>query len=149
MSEVSGVAELQAARRDLEQAKAAISTQAKSVLKGVVEKIFDENPDIQTIAWAQKASEYNDEGMYPGLFGPVANPEPDEDGDYRGYGYSSNWLYPSYNDKFVVAPQLKELDETLQAIGEDELSQIFGDEHSVTVTNTENGPRFTTEYEGI
>lgn len=154
------VTELVEARKRIDQAQAEIKSLAKQSIRDAVQAVFDNYPDVETVAWAQKHSEYNDEGMYPGLFGPVINAERDDDGSY---GYDS-FVYDYHGTK--IDDRLGALHQVLEAIGTEELSDIFGDEYSVTAERelaeaklcpTCNqamavptmGVRFTTEYEGI
>lgn len=135
---MTDLSELQAAREQLTTARATLQTKGKQTLLAVVDEIFNAHPDIHDISWASKSSEYDDQGMYPGIAGPVAN----EDENYND-GYPE-WLY---DYRFQQDPRLAPLKQTLDLLGEDVLSELFGDEEQVTVRR-ELPSRFETNYVG-
>lgn len=133
---------LKEAREKLNSANHILFTSAKSEIGAELTRLFA-NPSITSIQWAQKASEYNDEGMYPGVFGPVKN-QPGFDEEpwpswIDGYGYDTpGWAYDGMDD----------LKKVLNLLGEDILSEIFGDECRImAVRDTGKGYKLVTEYQ--
>lgn len=128
---------LERAVKDLEDAKFHLLDVAKGTLNDAV-KVLLKNPDIENVAWAAKSSEYNDEGMYPGVVGPHLNIGEDDDYD--------RWVY-DYDSKSDDA-RTKLLAEILAVTGEDVLTEIFGDEAKVTATLVNGAVKYYTDYVG-
>ena len=135
MTEALELNELTEAREALDAAQAKLKAQARTTIEALIRDAFEDS-DITNIAWAQKSSEYNDEGMYPGIVGPVVNVN--EEGRQQWVG--------------VVVHQtdsrLPELTEALNLIGEEILSDIFGDEAYVIATRDGEAVKLVTEYAG-
>lgn len=141
------LADLEDARVRLDVAQKDIRTLAKTTIESIVKELFVKHSDLETISWAQKSSEYNDEGMSTGIVGPVSNVEDD------GNNYPE-WVY-AYNS--TVESRLSTLSKALELIGVDILADIYGDEYIVNATaviTTNFGIRnvsrvnFKTEYAG-
>lgn len=132
---------------------------AKDHIVATLTEIFREFPNINIISWGQKSSEYNDEGMYTGIHGPVFNHDFTEGGDgpawdslemeiIQGYGdYRRNdtdgW------DKILEAPTASEkLMGALNEIGEDLLVDIF-DADEYILSAVREGDRFKIYQESV
>lgn len=111
------------------------------LLKEQIELLFAIYPDIQCIEWAQKYSEYNDEGMYPGVYGPVVDQTYDEDESF----YWPDWL--GWGGKGLSDSRLTDLHNILHSAGADVLSDLYGDEHRVTIKRDDTN-NFRSEYNG-
>lgn len=128
------------ARKQLDEAKKSLQSQAKFAVGEALDDIFAAHEDVMKIQWAQKSSPYNDEGMYDGVHGPVINNEDDD-------RYCPRW---TYRYDAPLDPRAKELKAVLEAIGEEILSDIFGDENIVTAERQPDGQvTVTSEYGGI
>ena len=140
--EVTPIERLQNARNRIEEAKQELSGEAKSVLRDEVYRILTENEDIKNVAWGHKSSEYNDQGMYPGVAGPIINSVEDLN-DYNSY----EWLW-SYKPE-PTDERLKDLETILNALGEEILTDIFGDEQCVIAkVNAKGSVDFISDYVG-
>lgn len=135
--ELMGITEIAAARQQLDNAKKMIKDQAEKSIKEELVKIFSD-VDVDAVQWSQKSSEYNDEGMYPGIHGPyfVTVTNGDEHINRELYGYGQT----------PVPPELESLKRILDCIGDDILSEIFGDENVNTVTRSGKGVIITSDY---
>lgn len=121
MTDIITVQDLVSARASILQAESLLQHNAKQVLNDVVLAVFRRDSEITSVSWAQKSSEYNDEGMYHGVFGPAIN-QP-----YDGSG--SSWYDLGWTTSYVPVPtELRGVEEVLKALGVDILAQIFGDE---------------------
>lgn len=138
---------LQQARREIDNANRLLKDEAEKTIRDELERIFIANPTFKTIDWAQKHSEYNDEGMYEGVFGPVANEISAE--EQRNDDDWPDWLYGYGGTK--VVDELKELHSILNAVGEEVLSDIFGDECRVTASWDVSKAKvyISSEYAGV
>lgn len=151
MSALEAVTE---ARRVVAHAEGTLREKAKDAVREGLDAAFA-HAGVTAVVFAQKSSEYNDEGMYPGVFGPQVLELPEDvevdlyelahdyDGEYSTY----DMLY-GYGSK-EVDPRVSKLKEVLDAIGEDILSDLFGDECLVLVTKGHNGYDFESEYAGV
>lgn len=139
---MTGLDTLKAARAAADTARVTLESEAQGVLDENFTLIFKNNPTIQSISFGVKSSEYNDEGMYPGIAGPVVSENEDGDSGLDDYE-SRDWLY-DYNAS--VEPRVQGLKATLDLIGEDILTQIYGDEYVVTASRKVDGFRVTTDY---
>lgn len=134
-----GVSEILEAREKVNEGTRTLEYEAKAAIKDCVDYILSV-PGIDCVSWSQKSSEYDDEGMYPGVWGPVINdPFSADDGGEWAYGYGS----------VLTDPRCESLKKVLEAIGSDILSNIFGDEYAVDATYGNDGRiRFHAEYAG-
>ncbi|MFI5405133.1 MAG: hypothetical protein ACHQ1D_01330 [Nitrososphaerales archaeon] len=146
------LSELESARRLFDESRGFLTQNVTDAIKAECIGLFSANPGLTNIQWAQKASEYNDEGMYPGVFGPVANrPVSRDDGD--GWDYMPAWL-DDYGDPDTPSPYdryLGELRRILAAAGDEVLSEVFGDSAKVAAIRDEDrdhGVKFIVEYVG-
>lgn len=125
---------------------------AKDHLQATLTEIFTEYPEINIISWGQKDSEYDDEGMYPGVNGPVFNY------DFFDEVNKDNWNnlemeiiqgYGSYRksdtdgwEKIFKAPNAeRKLMSALNDIGSELLVKIFddADEYIVSAERKDDG----------
>jgi hypothetical protein len=131
---------LQDARRRITNATQDLDSLSKTVINDLVKDLLQAD-DINNVTWAQRGSEYSDEGMYPGIAGPFLNAELDDRDDY--YDYIDT-------DDYDKDPRIHDLKAALDAIGEDILSDIFGDEYMVIATLREDGTvNYESEYVGV
>lgn len=141
-----------ALRAAKEEHKAAAKEELGSVLSG----IFESDPSIHHVVWGQKYSEYNDEGMYPGISGPVINSSlgivDEENGELVEIDLDGWWnvcAYPGEDSDPQYQEQQDLLSTTLSEIGEDVLCEIVGeDEHVVVAQRSANGFDLWSEYAG-
>lgn len=138
-----GLVEIKKAREDLEAAKKILEEQSKSSIKEELERLFHEDPTINAIQWSQKDSEYDDEGMYPGVFGPYFVMDSDDE-DANGYGRFPRELY-GY-DSSPIPPELQKLQEILSCLGSEILSSLFGDANVSTATFDGRSVSIESEY---
>lgn len=150
---MSHLEEIQSARNAIETAQTSLRSVAKTAIREECEKIFA-LPGITSVSWAQKSSEYNDEGMYEGVYGPVLNRPYDPTDDEAGAD-DDRWerwydvLYPGYGSSSATDHRLKPLADILNGLGQVILSDIFGDECAVDVRIDSNGNlSFDSEYAG-
>jgi len=143
---------LRQARNNIDEAQKILRAEAQSSIKEELRLLF-EDPTVHNVTWAQKAGEYNDEGMYPGIFGPALNQFDSElmlsdfgGEEIREWSYDDGYdmLYGGYQ----VDPRAKRLKEVLNAIGDEILSDLYGEENVVVVLRTENGAKVVSEYVG-
>lgn len=135
------------ARKSLDEANEILKKESKNALREAISKVFDDNPNAQGIGWAQKDSEYNDEGMYPGVFGPAfTDLDPLQENSFRDLWHSAPWVY---GDGGKTDPRLIELEEVLAALGSQVLSELFGDENIVIARRSDKGFTIHTEYAGV
>lgn len=114
---------------------------AKMALHQVLTEVFEENPDINIISWGQKNSEYNDEGMYPGIQGPVFNYNFSDKRDWddlewdiiMGYGYRRK-DHEGWSGILERPQAAKKLKEMLEGIGEDLMVAIMGNEDEYIIS---------------
>jgi hypothetical protein len=120
---------------------------AKRALNDALSEVF-KNHSIKSISWAQKYTEYNDEGMYEGVSGPVVNV--DLEGLER-YEWQDKICYHPDPLPAGCAKEVKMLQEVLRAIGPRTLCDIIGDDEYV-ITATREKPvysyKLTAEYAG-
>lgn len=127
---------LELAAAQLRDAEGALQRAGKTALRETLDLIFT-NPEVKDVAWGQKTSDYDDEGMYPGFMGPVVNEFSTEDGDVEvddwwsklydgGYGRST-----SINEGFSRETRL--LKTVLDKIGAETMCEIIGDDEHVVV----------------
>lgn len=139
--------ELIDAKKEMEEARSFLTSNVKEAIKTECMRLFNTHLGLTDIQFAQKASEYNDEGMYPGVYGPVAN-----QAELDAEDYFPPWLddYSDRNFKASVYDQsLSELSRILSAAGDEVLSEVFGDSARIIVTRDEDkGVKFTVEYVG-
>lgn len=105
---------------------------AKKALNDTLSEVF-KNHDIESISWGQKYTEYNDEGMYEGISGPVVNVtiDPDE----NSWEWQDKICYHPDPIPSGCAQQVRMLKDVLEAIGAKTLCDIVGgDEYVVTAT---------------
>lgn len=124
-----------AAKQRVKEANELIQELAKSTLDDLIRFIFNVHPGMLGIEWAQKSSEYDDQGIYYGVYGPVLLDLNDHDDSYP------NWLYRGED----VPTELAELKTLLDSLGPEVLVRMFGDEEVVTVTRD---MKFSTRYVG-
>lgn len=144
---MSALTALEQARSQITEAQKVLSNKAKDAVREGLDEVFAD-PSVKVVIFAQKSSEYNDEGMYPGVFGPEVRTEDvnvdqliddrwDEFYDLL-YGYGNSAADPR-------APKLKA---ALEAVGQEVLSDLFGNECLVFVTKGDKGYDFQSEYAG-
>jgi hypothetical protein len=133
------IQELEAARKSMDEARGVLSNSVQGAISAECKRLFARHIGLENIQFAQKASEYTDEGMYPGVFGPVANRAESSDEDAEYYGYLPAWLDDYYGEDKPSSydESLGELRRILNATGEDVLSEIFGDTARVIITRGE------------
>jgi hypothetical protein len=119
------VAKLTQAREQLNAARKTLVEEARGTIEETLIPIFQHNPDIDVVTWAQKSSEYDDEGMYPGIHGPIGLTEEEAENEDR----FPDWLY-GYTEK--KDDRLSSLTKVLTTIGDEVLSEIYGDQNVVT-----------------
>lgn len=128
------------ARAALDTAKTTLLSEAREAVNDALKELFADET-VQTVRWAQKSSEYNDEGMYPGVAGPVVN--------FAGEDYGDHWEWlAGYNYSGPEDNKAKNLKAVLELIGEEILSDVFGEENIVTVSRVDGGVTIDTEYAG-
>lgn len=126
------------------RADAQVQKAAKAALKEVLHDAF-QNPRIATVAWGQKYSEYNDEGMYPGIAGPVINVVDPEDPRADAWGWLGGWG-TSTDDDFPT--EQRRIKTVLDKVGPEVLCEIVGDdEYMVYAVRSENPDGFIIDYE--
>jgi hypothetical protein len=140
---LGGLERLQQARNRAVMAEKFIVAEAKNVINEELTRLFIEHPEIQTIAWGQKAREYNDEGMYPGVFGPEVREE-ERDGD----DLDDRYYDMLYSGRSTTDSRVADLKAILEIVGEETLSDIFGEEHVVEVSRCGDSFDIQTEYAG-
>lgn len=118
--------QIKKSRAALDKARQEIRDDIKEVISQECARIFIANPEITSIGWGMKTSEYNDEGMYPGINGPAINVDLDDDSDKDlmmgyDYGYKGDKLSP-------VTDTLKAI---LEEAGADILCEVWDDEYIV------------------
>lgn len=138
----TALARVKTARTQLDDAKNALQVNAKSAINETLKAVFADET-VQSVAWSQKNSEYNDEGMYPGFHGPVLNDAPVE--DIRDWAYDSQWLF-GY-DRAEVDPKLAELKDVLEAVGEEILVELYDDE--AVVVAQRRGDKLVIQVESV
>jgi hypothetical protein len=150
---LSALEAVQEARTQVADAEKTLRVKAKDAVREGLDAAFADGT-VKAVLFAQKGSEYNDEGMYPGVFGPRVL---DTDGeinieelahDYDGNTPVYDMLY-GYGKPEPVDSRLSSLKTALDSIGEDVLSDLFGDECIVLVTKGANGYDFESEYAGV
>lgn len=146
------VSALLAARKDLDSARDRVNDAAKAALHDVLTDAFS-NPEVHEISWGQKNSEYNDEGMYPGVHGPYVSGKEDEEMDWEHPAY--RWVLGfEYGNKNPTEPAFREEEQSvkavLEAIGEEVLCDVLGyDEYVVSAYRSGDGFKLTQEYAGV
>lgn len=121
---------------------------AKEELTDELGRLFAHR-DVLTVSWGQKYSEYNDEGMYPGIMGPALNKfiiagEDTEVIEWEvGYHGSNDYfeaLYSRYGQEnsHLSDPRLTPLRELLNKIGAEVLAEIIGGDQNVVVAARED-----------
>lgn len=141
---VVDIATIEAAEQSIHDARADYRKLVKEAINAEVGKLLKQ-PGIDVVSWAQKSSEYNDEGMYPGVAGPVIN-SPFVSDDGRAWDRNYGVLYQN-----VKSPEASALSVLLDKIDCDELAEIFGDECSVDarlIPGTDQ-IEYETEYAGV
>lgn len=136
------------ARSAIDAANSELNSIAKEAINESVKQLLM-YPDVRYVSFAQKGSEYNDEGMYPGVFGPAIN-EPFSvfDGEEGNDDRWDSWIY-EYRPDVPNDPRLRDLYDILNGIGEEILSSIFGDECAVDFYIDNKGSfKYTSEYAG-
>lgn len=145
--------EIKEARQAVVNAESTLRKQSKAALQETLTEVF-KNPAIRDVNWGAKEGEYDDEGMIPGVHGPVFNLL-DEDGDPIDEHISYNLNLTGYESTSVFgqfATEGRLLKELLTDIGGGVLTELFGEEHIVTAERDESrttGFRITTEYAGV
>lgn len=136
-----GLEEIKAAQKHLKNSRQNVIQEAKRAIKWEVQQLLAE-PDIEVVSWAQKTSEYTDEGMYPGVFGPAFN-QPYSTSEDRWDSFVYEW-------DFKIDPRGETLREILLNVGDEILSEIFEDESAVDATvNNLGNIDFRIEYAGV
>lgn len=126
------------ARVDLDNAEQNLRTNAKTAINTELKRLFSDDT-VETVQWSQRESEYNDEGMYDGVHGPVLNlPRWEEDRGNWAYGYSGQ----------TTDPILSDLSTILASVGAEILSDLYGDAAVVTVTRGDGAVVIETEDTG-
>lgn len=145
---MSYLARIKVARNAIDAANSELSYTAKEAINEAVKQLLM-YPDVRYVSFAQKTSEYSDEGMYEGVFGPAINePFSVYDGEEGNDDRWDSWVYePGLgvpND-----PRLRDLYDILNMVGEQILSNIFGDECAVDFYIDNSGSfTYTSEYAG-
>ena len=136
------------ARQQITEAQKVLRDAAEKTVKDELEKLFTD-PTIQNVTWAQKAGEYNDEGMYPGVFGPAINAFEGlvDRASIRDWSYEDGYDMIYYGG-MTVDPRAKRFEEVLNALGDDILSDMFGNENVTVAVRTEKGATIVSEYVG-
>jgi hypothetical protein len=111
---------------------------AKEALTDELGRLFADK-SVMTVAWGQKYSEYNDEGMYPGIMGPALNQfiiagEDTQVIEWEVEDYFEG-LYERYGQEnpHLTDPRLRPLRELLNKIGAETLAEIIGGDQDVIV----------------
>lgn len=139
---------LRDAKEKIETAQAYLRVAAEKTIGASVRDILSK-PHNYSVVWAAKSSEYNDEGMYPGISGPYLNVGVEEGVFDWDRMMDDRWEI-LMGDGTSNDPALSELNEVLSLIGEEILSDIFGDEHLVVAyLNSQRNVQFDTEYAGV
>lgn len=144
---MSALETVQAARTKVDEANEVLRSTAKEAVKEGLDTVFAD-PSVTLVMFAQKSSEYDDEGMYPGVYGPdiregeynidqILDDRWEELDGLLGYG------------SLPTDPRGVQLKAVLEAVGDDVLSDLFGDESVVFVTKGEKGYSITSEYAGV
>lgn len=109
---------------------------AKDILNRALTEVFT-NPEIKFVGWGEKFSEYDDEGMYPGISGPFFNV------DYHSVKREDeSWntihecLFGSGEETFLS--EYSNLKKILEGIDTPLLCQIVGDDDYVVVAKRTN-----------
>ena len=147
MTLTADIKALEEARKLVDGAEATLRDSAKGVIKTAIGQLLEQD-DIGAIAWGCKSSEYNDEGMYPGVHGPIVLEKDEDEWDEILYNHDlQGYSYP----ESPTDPRLLELKKALNLIGEDILCEIFGDEHVVvaSIDKSFGTLRFESEYAGV
>lgn len=117
------------------EAHRAVVAVAKVELGALLAGIFAQ-PGVRDVAWGQKHSDYDDEGMYGGIMGPAINQFSDEDGNIE----LDDWWDALYNERFDgFVPEANRLSGLLNTIGPEVLCEIVGDDEHVVVAYEEDG----------
>jgi hypothetical protein len=141
------LSEITLARQQIDSATKTLQSVAKRAINDEVTKLLSD-PAIRYVSFAQKASEYNDEGMYPGIQGPAIN-EPFDVADDEYSDGDDRWDSWVYDTDHRVDPRAKQLAAILNGIGEQILSDIFGDECAVDAYLDQFGNvKYASEYAG-
>lgn len=130
------------------EAHEALIKTGRAELGATLAGLFESNPDLENIVWGHKYSEYNDEGMYPGITGPKANADLGDElhvwdvlDDMGAWGSTSD---PA--GKFDK--EVRVLSTLLNKLGEENLAEIIGgDEALIIVERTEDGSIQTSCYD--
>lgn len=139
---------LRDAKEKIETAQAYLRVAAEKTINASVLSVLS-TPHNYSVAWAAKSSEYNDEGMYPGISGPYLNVGV-VDGVFDWDRMMDDRWEILMDNGTSNEPVLSELTEILNLIGEEILSDIFGDEHLVVAyLNSQRNVQFDTEYAGV
>lgn len=137
---VTAIAE---ARKRMKEAETVLRNEAKSAINSAVLALLESG--ASSVSWAQKGSEYNDEGMHPGVFGPVLNHPYCELEDRWDDEIWYDVLYGGHR----VDPKLEALKSILNDVGDEILSDIFGDECVVDATLVDGRVVYDAEYAGV
>ena len=136
--------ELDDALRTFSAAQANLVSASKRALTDVLSAVFS-NPEVTDVAWGQKTSEYNDEGMYPGIMGPVINEFSivnDETGEVEETDLDDWWskLYDGYPPRttYKFPVERAKVAAILEAIGPEILCEIVGDDEHVVIAERDN-----------
>ena len=125
---MSSLSDLNAAKAANDASYKTLKDLTKDVIRAEIISLFETYSTMKNIVWAQKNSEYNDEGLYPGITGPYFDIDDD---DY-------DWYY----DEPIQDGRLANLENILNTAGENILSDIFYDDSVTRVTFVDGKPRF-------
>ena len=123
---MSSLQKVQEARERIKSAREVLEKESEATIKETVESILSSNPDIDIIRWGHRSSEYDDEGMYPGIVGPIVQSREEFDAEDN----YPDWIY---RDEYKSDKRLSTLVTALNSIGEDILSDLYGDQAVVTI----------------
>ena len=134
-------------RADADLALSALRRGGQEVLNNTVKELLQKD-GVSVVIWAARSSEYNDEGMYPGIIGPFINPEgfdPEEGID----PFLEEQAYELLYGEHPIDPRAKELEAVLNALGDEIISDIYGDQNMVFAYLLHDGRlQYETEYVG-
>lgn len=133
-------------KANLEAAQADFKKAAKRTLAEVLDDAFAQHEELDAIVWGVRVSEYDDEGMEPGVHGPrlFSTDEDIDREDLWDFVFSRG---PLDSSKFGDSSQI--IAETLDAIGAEILTDIVGgmSQYWVFVTRNQFGPTYSINCE--
>lgn len=118
---------LDEAKSNYMRAKAEYNDSIKAALRVALGTAF-QNPEINTVAWGVCTRPYNDEGAYPGMFGPVANLGADAD-DPGGFAIDRDEEIDLFYDQTTETLDdagVKAVEDIIEAVDLDDFADAFG-----------------------